>query len=235
MTQRAHPRDRLPHLLRAHGRDLALAFVLVLVPLWIFGEIAEQLLQKEPIPFEEPLMWWIHERASAVQNGIAVAFSLLGSARGMIPIGLVLFAVLYRVRHRLAWFALFALGGVAALNFVMKQLFDRPRPTLWTPALPENDSSFPSGHAMFAAGLAATIVVLLWPTRWRWMALTVGVLYVLGMMWSRVYIGVHYPSDVTAGALFSLAWVVALTRVLHPHRVHAIPPAQQQTEVHDAQ
>ncbi|GMA17589.1 phosphatase PAP2 family protein (plasmid) [Deinococcus metallilatus] len=220
MTRGHHHRhlDRLDHLLRTHWRTLLLLFALVLLPLWGFGEIAEQLLQKEPIPFEVPLMLWIHGHASAFQNGVAVTFSLLGSARGMIPIALVLFVVLYRLRHRLAWFALLSLGGVAGLNFVMKQLFERPRPSLWTPALPENDSSFPSGHAMFAAALAATVVVVLWRTRWHWLALVLGVLYVLGMMWSRVYIGVHYPSDVTAGALFSLAWVVALTRVLHPQR-----------------
>ena len=134
----------------------------------------------------------------------------------MIPLSILLFVLLYRIRHRLAWFSLLTIGGVALLNFLIKQFFGRPRPTLWTPMLPENDSSFPSGHAMFASALAATVVAVVWPTRWRWPALVLGAVYVLGMMWSRVYIGVHYPSDVAAGALFSIAWVVALARLLRP-------------------
>ena len=216
----SHPAENLFHLLRTHWRTILLLFGLTLLPLWGFAEIAEQVFQKEPIPQEVPLMQWIHAHASATQDHIAATFSLFGSARGMIPLSILLFALLYRIRHRLAWFSLLTIGGVALLNFLIKQFFGRPRPTLWTPMLPENDSSFPSGHAMFASALVATVVAVVWPTRWRWPALVLGALYVLGMMWSRVYIGVHYPSDVAAGALFSIAWVVALARLLRPD--HAV-------------
>lgn len=205
-------------VLREHWRSLLLVFALVLAPLLAFAEIADELLEKEPIPHEVPLMMWVHSHSGATLDRVAVVFSVLGGPEGMVPIGLALVVVLFFLRHRLALFALLSLGGVTVLNVVMKLFFGRPRPSLWTPALPENDSSFPSGHAMFATALAATVVVVVWQTRWRWVALALGVIYALTMMASRVYIGVHYPTDVLAGAAFSLAWVVGLTVVLRPDR-----------------
>jgi len=217
-------RPHLLHLTRflgSHWRLLLIFTVGLLLPLFGFVSIAEDIYDKEPFRFEEPLMLAIHAGRSAWQDHVAATFSLFGSARGMTPLVLLLAVLAYRVRHRLGYFVVLTLGGVATINFLLKQFFDRPRPTLWTPFLPENDSSFPSGHSMFATALAATIVAVLWPTRWRVPALVLGGLYVLGMMWSRVYIGVHYPTDVAGGALFSLAWVFGLTRILHAHRLLA--------------
>ncbi|PYE51927.1 phosphatase PAP2 family protein [Deinococcus yavapaiensis] len=221
-TDSSSPRDvarfhlkTLAKFLRTHWRPLLALAVGLLVPLFIFTKIADDVYDKEPFPLEEPLMLALHAHTSATLNHIAAFFSLLGSARGMTPLALILFFVLYRRRHRFGYFAVFTLGGLATINFLLKLFFDRPRPHLWKPFLPENDSSFPSGHSMFAAALAGTIIATLWNTRWRAPAIVLGALYVLGMMWSRVYIGVHYPTDVLGGALFSIAWVFGLTKVMH--------------------
>ncbi|KEF34612.1 UDP-diphosphatase [Deinococcus sp. RL] len=211
------PRTHLLAFARAHWRRLLLLFFGLLVPLLVFVSIAEDVFNKEPFAFEKPLMLALHAGASPTLDRVAVAFSLLGSARGMVPVTLGLVFLFYRLRHRLGYFLMLSLGGVALVNVLLKNVFDRPRPALWTPLLPEPDFSFPSGHAMFASALATALAVLLWPTRWRGAALLLGGLYVLGMMWSRVYIGVHYPTDVLGGALFALAWVVALTRALQIH------------------
>ncbi|MDL2345400.1 phosphatase PAP2 family protein [Deinococcus sp. MIMF12] len=226
MTPASPHSGPLAHLLafsREHWRRLLLLFFGLLVPLLIFVSIAEDVFNKEPFAFEKPLMLALHAGASPMLDRVAVAFSLLGSARGMVPVTLVLAYVFYRLRHRLGYFLALSLGGVALINVLLKNVFERPRPAFWTPILPEPDSSFPSGHAMFASALATSLAVLLWPTRWRVPALVLGGLYVLGMMWSRVYIGVHYPTDVLGGALFSLAWVIALTRAL---RIHPAFPVQ---------
>ncbi|MBZ9715025.1 phosphatase PAP2 family protein [Deinococcus multiflagellatus] len=182
-------------------------------------KIAQEVFEQEPFAFEKPLMLALHAHSSTALNHVAATFSILGSAKGMAPLGLLLVAVLYRVRRRLAYFMALSLGGVAIINLLLKNLFDRPRPAFWTPILPEPDFSFPSGHAMFAAALATSVILVLWTTRWHLPALVLGVLYVLGMMLSRVYIGVHYPTDVTGGALFSVAWVFGLAQLLHLDRV----------------
>ncbi|UBV45299.1 phosphatase PAP2 family protein (plasmid) [Deinococcus taeanensis] len=214
----------LTDYVRRRWRPLLILFFGLLLPFLGFVKIAQEVFEKEPFAFEEPLMLAIHAYSSPALNHVTAAFSLLGSARGMAPIALILVAALYRVKRSRAYFMAVSLGGVALINLLLKNLFDRPRPTFWTPFLPEPDFSFPSGHAMFASALATSVIALLWATRWRIPALVIGTLYVLGMMLSRVYIGVHYPTDVTGGALFSLAWVFGLSQILHIHRV---PPTSR--------
>ncbi|MFC4640383.1 phosphatase PAP2 family protein [Deinococcus hohokamensis] len=209
---------------RRRWRPLLILFFGLLLPFLGFVKIAQEVFEKEPFAFEEPLMLAIHAHSSPFLNHVTAAFSLLGSAKGMAPIALMLIAVLYRLKRSRAYFMAVSLGGVALINLLLKNLFDRPRPSFWTPFLPEPDFSFPSGHAMFASALATSVIALLWATRWRVPALVIGTLYVLGMMLSRVYIGVHYPTDVTAGALFSVAWVFGLSQILHIHR---IPPTSK--------
>ena len=103
-----------------------------------------------------------------------------------------------------------AVGGAALLNQVANYLLTRPRPALWEVLHPELSYGFPSGHAMAAAALATTLGFLLWPTRWRWPAAGLGAAWKLGMGWTRMYLGVHYPSDVLAGWLGSVGWVSGL-------------------------
>jgi undecaprenyl-diphosphatase len=75
--------------------------------------------------------------------------------------------------------------------------------------------SFPSGHAMASMALAVALIVLLWPTRWRYPMLLGGIFFTIMVGLSRIYLGVHYPSDVLAGWVASLAWVMGLSRVLY--------------------
>jgi undecaprenyl-diphosphatase len=145
----------------------------------------------------------------------------------VIPIGLLV--LLLFVRRRRWGDALFwglAVGGAGVLNFAAKQLFERIRPNLWLSIAPETTYSFPSGHAMGSMALVAALVVLLWPTRWRWLTLLVGSFFVLMVGLSRVYLGVHYPSDIVAGWTASLAWVVGVSVVLYGRLTKPTPRAE---------
>ena len=112
-------------------------------------------------------------------------------------------------RMREGLFAGIALGGSALLNLGAKQLFARARPALWESIAPEATYSFPSGHAMGSMTLAAVLVLLSWHTRWRWWVAMPMAAFVLLVGLSRVYLGVHYPSDILAGWAAAIAWVVA--------------------------
>jgi undecaprenyl-diphosphatase len=80
--------------------------------------------------------------------------------------------------------------------------------------LPESTFSFPSGHAMQSMAVGAALVILLWETRWRYVALLLSASFVLAVGLSRIYLGVHYPSDILAGWAASVAWVVGLRSVM---------------------
>ena len=111
-------------------------------------------------------------------------------------------------------FAGIALAGSGLLNVAAKHYFGRARPSLWESIAPESTFSFPSGHAMGSMTLAAVLVLLAWPTRWRWWVLGLAAAFVLMVGASRIYLGVHYPSDILAGWAAALAWVMGVYLVL---------------------
>ena len=122
-------------------------------------------------------------------------------------------------KRLLLLFAGIALGGSALLNLGAKQLFARERPSLWESIHPETTFSFPSGHAMGSMTLAAVLVLLAWRTRWRWWVAVPALAFALLVGASRVYLGVHFPSDILAGWAAACAWVVlAYLLVFHGTR-----------------
>ncbi len=198
-------------LLRRHGRRLLLLFAGVLLPLWGFVELADEVREAEGFPFDEPILLAANHIARGGFDQLFLLFSALGYEYGVVPVDIVLVLVLALHRHyRESVFAAFATGGSALLNLAAKQAFARDRPSLWQSIAPEHNYSFPSGHAMGSMTLAAVVVLLAWPTRWRWPVLAAMAVFVPMVGLSRVYLGVHYPSDILAGWAAALAWTVGV-------------------------
>lgn len=195
--------------LRRHGVRLLLLFGGLLLPLWGFAELADEVHEAEAILFDEPVLRLAHSLAREGVDRWFLLFSKLGYEYGVVPFDIALVAGLaWRRRFRESIFAAVALGGSALLNLATKQFFARERPSLWESISPEHTYSFPSGHAMGSMTLAAVIVLLAWPTRWRGFAFAAMAFFVAMVGLSRVYLGVHYPSDILAGWAAALAWAV---------------------------
>lgn len=194
--------------LRRHGRVLLLLFAGVALPLWGFAELADEVREAEPFAFDEPLLQAANALASGGLDRVFLLFSALGYAWGVVPFDIALVMLLaWKRRLRAGLFAAIALGGSALLNIATKQLYARERPSLWESIAPETNYSFPSGHAMGSMTLALVLLVLAWRTRWRW-AVGVGMgAFVLMVGFSRIYLGVHYPSDILAGWAAASVWV----------------------------
>ena len=94
-----------------------------------------------------------------------------------------------------------AVAGAAALIGAMKLVFQRPRSELWPRLVTKSGASFPSGHSMCSAAFVSALILLAWPTPWRWPGLVAGTIFTLVVGWSRVNLGVHYPTDVLAGSV----------------------------------
>lgn len=192
------------------------------LPWLLFVRLAHEVWKGEGLPGDHLLLTLLHAHASPAQDAAAVWLSRAGG-----PLGASLLAgapalglLVVRRYSALRFFAL-AVVGAGLLNMTAKLLLTRPRPALWSVLHPELSYSFPSGHAMAAAALAAAIGFLLWPTRWRWAALGVGATWALSMGWARTYLGVHYPSDVLAGWLGSIGWVSGL-HLVFAHQLRAM-------------
>lgn len=198
-------------LLRRHGWTLLLVFAGLLLPLWAFAELADEIHEREAIVFDVPVLEYAHGLSRQSLDLFFTVIAKLGYQWGVVPFDIVLVVALgVRRRLREASFAAIALGGSGLLNIAAKQFFARERPSLWESIAPEHNYSFPSGHAMGSMTLAAVLILLCWPTRWRWAAIGLMVPFTVLVGCSRLYLGVHYPSDILAGWAVATAWVVAV-------------------------
>ncbi|KFL37615.1 hypothetical protein N788_00150 [Arenimonas donghaensis DSM 18148 = HO3-R19] len=203
-------------------------FLGIAMPLSLFSELAEEIHGADLLGFDEALLRRAGQSASPALDQAMLLASDLGYAWGVVPLVVLVFAGLLLAGHirRATYFGI-AVGGSALLNLVAKAVFVRERPSLWLSLAPEHSYSFPSGHAMGAMSLSAAIVLMLWHTRWRWPALVLGLGFTVWVGSSRVYLGVHYPSDILAGWAAALAWVSAVYLVVRPRHGGQRPaPAQ---------
>lgn len=161
---------------------------------------------------------WLHEAVRDITS--LGSFSVLG------VIVIVVFAYLLLAgKHRTGSFMVFAVVGGTIISTVLKMLFDRPRPDL-TGAAQVFTASFPSGHATVSAVVFLTIGAMLAessPER-RLKLFYIGVAIALTVLvgLSRIYLGVHYPTDVLAGWSLGAAWALLCTTTAHFVRERAV-------------
>ena len=181
----------------------------ILLPLAAFAALATS-TRTGPPTFDLILLEHARLAGGGRLDAAWLVITRLGYEWGVVPGDFLLVAVLLVLRRwRGALFAAVALGGSGLLNVAAKQLFSRVRPDLWIPIAPEHNFSFPSGHAMGSITLAWVLVLLAWRTRWRWPVAVTAAGFVAAVGWSRVHLGVHYPSDILAGWTLATAWVMA--------------------------
>ena len=199
------------HWLRMNAWRLGLLFIGVLLPLGIFVTLAGDVHKLEDFVFDKPLLMAMHHMASPGLDMLSVGLSKLGLQYGVMPLDMLIVLVLLALRRwREGTFAGLGFFGSMLLNVGTKQFFQRQRPELWESIFPESSYSFPSGHAMGSMTLAAVVTALAWHTRWRWPVTLLAGAFVVLVGLSRIYLGVHYPSDILGGWSAALIWVVGL-------------------------
>ena len=202
-----------------HGPRLLLLFAAMLLPMWLFLELADEVHEGEAMHFDEPVLRFAQGMAREGFDRVFLVFSNLGYHYGVVPFDVLLVVGLAIARrYRQSVFAAVALGGSGLLNVATKQFFARERPSLWESIAPESSYSFPSGHAMGSMTLAVVLVLLTWRTPLRWWVVGATAVFVPMVGLSRVYLGVHYPSDILAGWAAATVWAVGSWLVIRPGR-----------------
>src|ERR671914_2081168 len=174
---------------------------------------------------DEGLRGALHSRASPGLTRFMIVVSRFGGPSWLVPIGIALaLAFLIHGWRRGALLIIVTLSGAGLLNTLLKQSFARTRPEAFFDYPLPLSQSFPSGHAIFAASVFGGLAVLL-SDRIRNKSLqvlvwVVALALILLVGTSRVYLGVHYPSDVLAGYAVAVFWVagVALGDRIAMHR-----------------
>jgi membrane-associated phospholipid phosphatase len=184
--------------------------------LWFFSDLAENLVERDSmVVVDQAVAGILRYLATPTLTTFFFAITIMGSVELFALLGLIV-TVTYgwqrRWLHVGTWLS--ALGGAALLNQLLKGLFARPRPTLSDPLLLESGYSFPSGHAMGSLilyGVLAYFAVIALSNRGaRAVVILAATLLVLLIGFSRMYLGVHYVSDVVAGYAAGGVWLSAL-------------------------
>jgi len=207
---------------------LLIGLVAAGIALAVFSWLGRDVILGVTWPLDGAIRNGIHAIATPGLTRVMIAASLYGGPSGLVPLGIILALVfLFRRWHRGALLIGVTMAGAGLLDSILKQIFGRARPSAFFDYPLPASLSFPSGHAFFSAsflgGFAVLISgrvksrmlrVLLW-------VFTIALILLIGF--SRVYLGVHYPSDVLAGYAAAVVWVtaVALGDRLASHRRRA--------------
>jgi len=164
--------------------------------------------------FDDAIILFVQGFETPWLTSIMKLFTTIGSTPVVILLSILILIVLYKVLHHRVELILFlsVILGTAILNEALKYLFHRARPT--THRLTEATGfSFPSGHSMEAFALYGVLAFLLWrhiPTQiGRIILILISMIMILLIGTSRIYLGVHYPSDVFGGYFASGFWLAA--------------------------
>jgi undecaprenyl-diphosphatase len=194
---------------------LLIGLVLAAVALAVFVWLGRGIVLGVTWPLDAAIRDQIHALASPGFTGVMIAVSRYGGPGSLVTLGLILaVAFMWRNWRRGALLIVVTMAGVGLLDTLLKQVFGRARPAAFFDYPLPVSLSFPSGHAFFSASFLGGFAVLI-SGRIRSTALrlllwvvTIGLILLIGF--SRVYLGVHYPSDVLAGYAVAVVWVAAV-------------------------
>lgn len=189
--------------------------------IWAFAEIADAVLEGEAHAFDEAVIVALRDPADHADplgppwlEEMLRDLTALGGVAVLVTITLAVVAyLLIMQKRRIAVFVLAAVCGGLLLSTLFKAAFDRPRPELVAQHAYVSTASFPSGHSMMAAVTYLTLGALLARIHRRRAAklyfLSLAALLTCAVGLSRIYLGVHWPTDVLAGWAAGASWAIA--------------------------
>lgn len=191
---------------------ILISLLILCIFTFIFGRFADELMESELHHFDQSIIDWVQLFVSPKLTSIMIGLTFFGSAEALILLLLISAGLMIWQRKR--WETLFLVIGIAGggiFNLLLKWIFHRQRPTLHR-LIEETGYSFPSGHSMNSFVFYGMLCMLFFmflklrTTKAIIIMSTVLVIVMVGL--SRIYLGVHYPSDVLSGYAAGGAWLI---------------------------
>lgn len=208
------------------GLSVTMGALILIGASWLFGGVAEDVVTGDPLTIVD--VWiatWLHQHASPLLTQLMLVVSNL---HGTIAVCIyVLLLSLFLIwKHRIFWFQtlMLAVPGGMLINVLMKEAFQRSRPSLDHPLLTLTTYSFPSGHVAGGTLFYGFIAVMAISQISDWSHRVAIVMWAFAIIvliaFSRLYLGVHYLSDVLAAFAEGIAWLAICITGMHMFRQH---------------
>lgn len=181
----------------------------------LFSWLAEEVFEGDAQHFDDWVRATINGLATPTLTVVMRGVTYLGSTAFILSASVVGVAAFYLLKwRRAAALLLITMAGAFVLNIALKLSFQRARPDPFFGVATPNSFSFPSGHTLFSFCLFGTLAVIInGRVRWAWArvaAWSVAAALVVLVGLSRIYLGVHYPTDVVASFLAASVWILAV-------------------------
>lgn len=190
-------------------------WILFIICVIIFLIIIKNIFEQEIHILDNGVYQFIAQFISEPMTYVMKLITTLGSAIVLCSICLVLLLIFQKEKYGI--YAFLNLTTITILNFILKNIFDRPRPEQFR-LVEETGFSFPSGHSMVSMAFYGFLIYIIWKkvknSKIKWIT-CIGlfiVTVVIGI--SRIYLGVHYASDVLGGFCFSIAYLACYTQII---------------------
>ncbi|MEH2289857.1 phosphatase PAP2 family protein [Nostoc sp.] len=206
-----------PHLASLIATIGLVGLASCLLVIFVLAQLAEEVLERDAFKFDTTFLLWLHQFANPNLDNLMVFITNLGNPSTVVVVAGISILLLWwrRYQEEAKAFVFACLGGLI-LNTGLKLFFSKPRPELWHRLISEKSFSFPSGHAlgsMVLYGFIAYELAIHYPTFskviYSW---TVILIAAIGI--SRLYLGVHWPTDIIAGYGVGFLWLMICITML---------------------
>lgn len=187
-----------------------------LILLGLFAKLTDEVFENDFANLDKNFELWVHSFANAGFSAFFEFFTTLGGIPGIAILSVVTFVgLIWRRHYHSAWLLALTIIGGLIINQTLKLLFQRPRPELWAiTGVRPTTFSFPSGHSTMSFCYFGFVIWLCWrwlKPLWPRIVLTIMLGFVILLVGlSRIYFGVHYPTDVLAGYLSAAFWLATV-------------------------
>jgi membrane-associated phospholipid phosphatase len=210
-----------PSARRRLVRDLVIAYLLS----WAVGIAYGFIIRKTTAwdtgsPWERNMLQWFHMPLPGWLDRIVLFMPYTGTNLTLLPLTLAVGWWLWKRKHMglVAIQLLVVTMGSLSLNPTMKYMLGRDRPDLYPRRGIYNWASYPSGHSILTIALYFTVAMMLYRARgWRWPFLVAALVF-LANSFSRLYLAVHWPTDIVGGMFIGIAWLIGTWRAFARHR-----------------
>lgn len=230
----ALPRWVQEHLLPVLLTIRAAGFLLAALALWGFTTLAYGILHEESVTFDKQVLLALRQLHTPLWDIVMLGFTYIGEPITLLTLcaGLGLWLLKMGERSQATILVIAGVGAVI-LNNLLKILFGRERPLLWERVVDVGHYSFPSGHAMISLVIYGMIGYLLTSKfpQWQGRIISLTLLLVVGIGLSRLYLGVHWPTDILAGYAAGIVWLFACIFSLQVWQERRLPPQQSEQAI----